>query len=55
MILVALRTDNGRILNKCDAWELGGEERMRRWAREQGWILTDVEITSMGNMILWVE
>jgi hypothetical protein len=55
MILVALRTDNGRILNKCDAWQLDGEKVMRAWIREHGWVLTDVEITPMGNMVLWVE
>lgn len=54
MILVALRKD-GKVLNRCDAWEQGGEDRMRKWITEKGWILTDVEITAMGNMVLWVE
>lgn len=54
MIYVVLRTNN-KILNRCDAWEQNGELRMRRWAREEGWVPTEIEITLMGDMIIWVE
>lgn len=47
--------EHGTILNKCDAWEVNGEERMIRWAREAGWIPTGSEITMTGDMIIWVE
>ena len=54
MIYVVLRATN-EILNRCDAWEMNGETRMHRWARNEGWVPVDIEITSMGDMIIWVE
>lgn len=35
MIYVADSTTR-KILNKCDAWELDGEVRMRKWAKDKG-------------------
>ena len=59
MIYVVVRSVierwNGRIVNKCDAWEQGGEARMRREAHEEGWVPMESEITSNGDMIIWVE
>ena len=59
MIYVVVRSKdekwNNRIVNRCDAWEQGGELRMRKEAREAGWIPMESEITAMGDMIIWVE
>lgn len=55
MIYVVKRDEIGTILNRCDAWEENGEQRMRRWCRDNGWVLTKVEITFNGDMVLWVE
>lgn len=46
---------NNKIINRCDAWELNGEARMRMEAHEQGWVPMESEITASGNMIIWVE
>ena len=54
MIYVVVRNSN-EIINRCDAWENGGEERMRREAHEAGWVPMESEITMMGDMIIWVE
>ena len=59
MIYVVVRSKdenwNGKIVNRCDAWEQDGEARMRREAREAGWVPVDSEITFNGDMIIWVE
>ena len=59
MIYVVVRsTDenwNGKIVNRCDAWERDGEKRMRREAREAGWVPMESQITFNGDMIIWVE
>lgn len=59
MIYVVVRSCiarwNGKIINKCDAWEQDGEARMRREAVEEGWVPMESEITSMGDIIIWVE
>ncbi len=44
---------NNEILNRCDAWEMGGEERLRKWAYENGFVPLDSEITFMGDMVIW--
>lgn len=47
--------EHGTILNKCDAWEVNGEARMRKEAYEAGWVPMETEITPMGDMVIWVE
>lgn len=47
--------EKGTILNRCDAWVMDGEKLMKRWARENGWVPVEIEITMMGNMVIWVE
>ncbi len=58
MIYVVVRNENstwnGRVVNKCDAWERDGEARMRREAWAEGWVPMESEITPMGDMIIWV-
>ena len=54
MIYVVNR-NSMEIVNRCDAWEQGGERRMRREAKKAGWVVTDVEITLSGDMVIWVE
>lgn len=53
MIAVA-NAVTGEILNRCDAWERNGLERMRNWAKRKGYGISRVEITQMGDMIIWV-
>ena len=60
MIYVVVRNNdneafNGKIVNRCDAWEKDGERRMRKEAREEGWVPMESEIPPMGDMIIWVE
>lgn len=54
-MIYVVKRDTKEILNRCDAWELGGEARMRRWAREEGWVPMESEITMMGDMVIWCE
>ena len=54
MIFVAKR-DTKEVLNKCDAWEYRGEERMIAWAKHNGYKPLESEITRMGDMIIWVD
>ena len=59
MIYVVVRSEdenwNGKIVNRCDAWEQNGEARMRKEAMEAGWVPMESEITFGGDMIIWVE
>lgn len=54
MIYVVLR-NVGKILYRCDAWELDGERKLRKMAREAGWVPMESEITFNGDMIIWAE
>lgn len=54
-MVYVVRKNDRQILNRCDAWEHDSEGKMRRWCRDNGWILADIEITMMGDMIMWVE
>jgi hypothetical protein len=54
MVYVVFKED-GKILNSCDAWEQDAEGKMRRWCKNYGYVITDVRITSMGDMVLSVE
>lgn len=45
---------DGKILNRCDAWLLNAEGKMRKWISDNGYVLTDVEITFMGDMVMTV-
>lgn len=53
MVYVATKND-GKILNRCDAWASGSVEKMRAWAKDNGYAVLDTEITGMGDMIIWV-
>ena len=53
MIYVVVK-ETGKIVNRCDAWERGGERRMRIEAKKAGWSVTGVEITFSGDMVIWV-
>lgn len=60
MIYVVVRNNsnpewNGKIVNRCDAWEMDGEARMRREACKAGWVPMESEITFNGDMVIWVE
>lgn len=44
-----------KIVNRCDAWELGGVPRMCKWASDAGYSTMTQEITFGGDMIIWVE
>ena len=46
---------NMKIVGRCDAWEQGGEARLRREARDAGWVPMESQITFNGDMIIWVE
>lgn len=54
MIYVVERASK-KILYRCDAWEAGGELRLRKLAREAGWVPMESEITFSGDMVIWVE
>lgn len=54
MVYVVNRKTN-EILNRCDAWELGAVSKMTRWARGAGYSTVTQQITSIGDMVLWVE
>lgn len=54
MVYVVFKED-GKILNACDAWYEGAEDLMRGWCRTHGWVVTDVRITSMGDMVIEVK
>lgn len=54
MIYVVNR-NSMEIINRCDAWEIDGERRMRREARMAGWVPMESEITLNGDMVIWVE
>ena len=54
MIYAVVRTTN-EIICRCDAWEMGGEQRMRKEAREAGYVPMESEITFMGDMVIWCE
>lgn len=43
------------ILNRCDAWEMDADVKMRIWARDNGYVIVDVKITAMGDMLIVVE
>lgn len=43
------------ILNRCDAWEMDADVKMRRWARDKGYVIVDVKITAMGDMLIVVK
>lgn len=53
MIYVVNMKDN-MILNRCDAWEADGYERMLAWCAENGWNVVGGDITSMGDMVIGV-
>ena len=53
MILLALKAD-GKIINRCDAWEMGGEERMVAYAKANGYKVVSTQITPMGDMVIWI-
>lgn len=44
-----------KILNRCDAWETDSDLKMADWAEENGYTILKSEITSMGDMLIWVE
>lgn len=44
-----------KILNKIDAWALDAENRMRYWIESNGYVLVDIKITLMGDMIMTVK
>lgn len=50
--VVNLETSN--VLNKCDAWEADGYERMLAWCKDGGWVIMDKIITPMGDMAIYV-
>ena len=54
-MVYVVNKNSDKILNRCDAWVLDAEHLMRKWASENGWVVTDVEITMMGDMVIWVE
>ena len=43
-----------RIIDRCDAWETGGLERLEQYAKDEGYSIISETITSMGDMIIWV-
>lgn len=43
------------ILNRCDAWEFGGVQRMISWAKEAGYSTITQQIMNTGDMVIWVE
>ena len=53
VFVVNKKTDE--ILNKCDAWLIGAEDKMIGWAKENGYTPISSEITLMGDMVIWVE
>lgn len=44
-----------KIVNRCDAWELGAVERMTDWAFKSGYTTVIKKITLSGDMVIWVE
>lgn len=53
MIIVAKKED-GIILNRFEAWAMNAEQTARHWIKEAGLVLLDIEITMMGDMVMWV-
>ena len=54
MIYVVLRATN-EIKHRIDAWDTEGEQKMRQWISEHGYVLTDIEYTVIGDMVMWIE
>ena len=54
MIYVVLKM-TGTIMNRCDAWEDGGMDRMMAEARDAGLAVLGNEITMNGDMVIWVD
>ena len=53
-MIYVVNVTNREIVNHCDAWELGGEDRMIKETRADGWTVVRDEITFMGDMVIWV-
>lgn len=46
--------ESGRIHERFEAWAIDAEKTARANIREHGLVLLDVEITMMGDMVMWV-
>ena len=46
---------NNTILNRIDAWITDGMEQMKKWIAANGYTLVDIEITTMGDMIMNIQ
>lgn len=54
-MVFVVKKATGEILNRCDAWERDADLKMESWAREKGHMILGAEITTMGDMIIWVK
>jgi hypothetical protein len=45
--------ESGRIIDRCDAWDLQGVDKMIEFARSGGKEVS-CEITMSGDMVIWV-
>ena len=47
--------ENGKILDRCDAWDMLGIDNMIMDARAHGYENITFEITASGDMIIWAD
>lgn len=53
-MIYLVRESDKHILDRVDAWASNGEEKMRKVAKMLGYVVTNIQITMMGDMIIWV-
>lgn len=54
-MVFVVEVSTSKILHKCDAWHFEAVGAMENWATNNGYTVLTSEITSMGDMVIWVE
>ncbi len=53
-MIYLVEIDTQKIINRCDAWLVDGEEMLLRKAKELGYIVVDEKITMAGDMVIYI-